>query len=80
MVSVVFNGWIDIAIEAGGVDAIAILAKVDSLTGFEISTKVDPTLGAIGLALGINECLEPIRLPLVVLTTKPVVNLFTKRY
>ena len=35
---------------------------------------MDPTLGHIGLALAVNECLEPLRLPLVVLTTKPMVD------
>jgi len=64
------------AIELGNVDAIAMLAKVDAWTGYEISTKVDPTLGTIGLTLAVNECLEPLRLPVVVLTTKPVVHFF----
>jgi hypothetical protein len=65
------------AIELGNVDAIALIGKIDNFTGYEISSKVDPTLGTIGLTIAINECLEPLRLPIVVLTTKPVVNFFT---
>jgi hypothetical protein len=65
------------AIELGNVDAIALIGKLDNFTGYEISSKVDPTLGTIGLTIAINECLEPLRLPIVVLTTKPVVNFFT---
>jgi len=64
------------AIEVGNVDAIALLAKVDNFTGYEISTKVDPTLGTIGLTVAINELIEPLRLPIVVMTTKPVVHFF----
>lgn len=62
------------SIEVGGVDAIALLAKVDTMTGYEISSKVDPTFGTIGLTLAINELLEPLRLPIVVFTTKPIVD------
>jgi len=65
-------------ITMGGVDAIAILAKVDFYTGLDMSQKVDPTLGTVALTLAVNECLEPLRLPIVVLTTKPVVNFFTQ--
>ena len=68
------------AIELGNVDAIALIAKVDALTGYEISTKIDPTIGIIGLTMAINEILEPLRLPLVVVTTKPVVETFSPRH
>mmetsp|Transcript_252 Transcript_252/g.402 ORF Transcript_252/g.402 Transcript_252/m.402 type:complete len:206 (+) Transcript_252:79-696(+) len=69
------------AIELGGIDAMALLAKVDTLTGYEISNKVDPTLGTIGLTVAVNELIEPIRLPMVVLTTKPVIDtLYPKNY
>jgi len=67
-------------IELGNVDAIALIAKVDGLTGYEISTKIDPTIGTIGLTMAINEMLEPLRLPVVVLTTKPVVEAFSPRH
>lgn len=66
------------AIELGGIDAIALLAQVDARMGWELSSRVDPTWGTIGLTLLVNECLEPIRLPIVVLTTKPLVDYFTK--
>eukprot|EP00541_Cyclophora_tenuis_P016158 CAMPEP_0116540802 /NCGR_PEP_ID=MMETSP0397-20121206/143_1 /TAXON_ID=216820 /ORGANISM="Cyclophora tenuis, Strain ECT3854" /LENGTH=166 /DNA_ID=CAMNT_0004064701 /DNA_START=55 /DNA_END=555 /DNA_ORIENTATION=- len=62
------------AIELGGVDAMAILANVDNWTGWNISSHVDPTVGTIGLTLAVNELIEPIRLPIVILTTKPIVN------
>lgn len=70
------------AIEVGGVDPLMVAAKVENFLGWErdaIAGKLDPTLGQIGLVIAVNECLEPLRLPLVVMTTKPVVNFFTKR-
>lgn len=68
-------------IELGNVDAIALIAQVDGYTGWSVSTKIDPTFGTIGLTLAINELLEPLRLPVVVLTTKPVVDaIFPKNY
>lgn len=68
------------AIEIGNVDAIAIIAKADAWTGYEISTKIDPTIGTIGLTMAVNEMLEPLRLPVVVITTKPVVELFSPKH
>lgn len=71
-----------VAIEVGGVDPLMVAGKVESFLGWErdaIAGKLDPTLGQIGLVVAVNECLEPLRLPLVVMTTKPVVNFFTKR-
>ena len=62
------------AIELGGVDAIAILANVDYYTGWTLSSWVDPTVGTIGLTLAVNELIEPLRLPIVIMTTKPVVH------
>ncbi len=65
------------SIEVGGVDAIALLSNVDAFTGYDISSRVDPTFGTIGLTLAINELLEPLRLPIVVFTTKPIVDRFS---
>lgn len=65
------------AIEVGGIDAIALISKVDNLTGLEISKNLDPTIGTIGLTLAVNELLEPLRLPIVVFTTKPIVDRLT---
>lgn len=62
------------SIQLGLIDTMAILNKVDAFTGYNIASHVDPTLGAIGLAVALNEVLEPIRLPIVVMTTKPVVH------
>ena len=69
------------AIEMGAIDAMALIAKADSYTGLDLGSKVDPQLGAIGITLVFNEMLEPVRLPIVVLTTKPIVETFyPKRY
>jgi hypothetical protein len=67
------------AIEVGGIDAMAVIAKVDAFTGYDMTSKIDPTLGTIGVTLVANELLEPIRLPLVVMTTKPVVELISPK-
>lgn len=69
------------AIELGGVDPLMVAAKLESFIGLEpeaITGKLDPTIGQIGLVVAVNECLEPLRLPFVVVTTKPVVNAFSK--
>lgn len=69
------------AIEVGGVDPLIVAGKVEALVGMEpasISGRLDPMLGQIGLVVAVNECLEPLRLPFVVVTTKPVVNFFSK--
>ncbi|KAL3766968.1 hypothetical protein ACHAW5_002876 [Stephanodiscus triporus] len=70
------------AIELGGVDPIIVASKIENFMGWEaasVSGRLDPTLGRIGLVVAVNECLEPLRLPFVVVTTRPVVNFFTKR-
>ena len=69
------------AVELGGVDPILIMSKAETFLGWEygaISGKVDPTLGQLGMVIVINECLEPVRLPIVVMTTRPVVDAFQK--
>ena len=69
------------AIEMGAVDVMAVIGKVDAFTGYDLTSKVDPQLGAIGITLVFNEMLEPIRLPIVVLTTKPIVEaIYPKRF
>eukprot|EP00585_Thalassiosira_rotula_P001217 CAMPEP_0196161802 /NCGR_PEP_ID=MMETSP0910-20130528/47517_1 /TAXON_ID=49265 /ORGANISM="Thalassiosira rotula, Strain GSO102" /LENGTH=130 /DNA_ID=CAMNT_0041426747 /DNA_START=480 /DNA_END=872 /DNA_ORIENTATION=+ len=70
------------AIGLGGVDPMMVAAKIETFMSWEpmyLQNKLDPTLGEIGLVIAVNECLEPLRLPFVVVTTKPVVNFFTKR-
>ena len=67
------------AIEVGGVDVMALLGRLDVWTGYDISSKVDPTIGTIGLTVAVNELLEPLRLPIVVFTTKPIVDSFNSR-
>lgn len=63
-----------LAIDIGGLDAMQLIAKADSYTGWDLVSKVDPELGKIGLALMLNEMLEPIRLPFVVATLKPLIE------
>lgn len=63
-----------IAIDVGGLDAMQMISNVDQYTGWALADKVDPQLGKIGLALVVNEMLEPIRLPFVVATLKPVMD------
>jgi len=63
-----------LAIGLGGLDAMSVISYADSITGFDLSSKVDPQLGKIGLALVLNEMLEPIRLPFVITTLKPVMD------
>lgn len=67
-------GLVWLGIEVGGFDAIELLGQVDVYTGWTLSQHVDHTVGTIGLVLTVNEFLEPLRLPLVVMTTKPVVH------
>ena len=71
------------AIELGGVDPLIVANKLEMFLGWEnnsLAGRLDPTLGQIGLVVAVNECLEPLRLPFVVFTTKPVVNAFSKKY
>ena len=67
-----------VAIEYGGVDALALIAKTDAYTGLDLAKKIDPMLGTAAVALAINEFMEPIRLVFVVATTKPVVKMFKR--
>lgn len=60
--------------EVGGMDATAVLTYADTYTGLSMAAKVDPTLGKLGIIAILNELLEPIRLPFVVLTAKPVID------
>eukprot|EP00526_Cylindrotheca_closterium_P023330 CAMPEP_0113620998 /NCGR_PEP_ID=MMETSP0017_2-20120614/10716_1 /TAXON_ID=2856 /ORGANISM="Cylindrotheca closterium" /LENGTH=167 /DNA_ID=CAMNT_0000530705 /DNA_START=184 /DNA_END=687 /DNA_ORIENTATION=+ /assembly_acc=CAM_ASM_000147 len=68
------------AIDLGGLDAMMIISKSDNalsqLTGshWALAEKIDPQLGQIGVTLVLNELLEPIRLPFVVVTLKPAVE------
>lgn len=64
------------ALTIGGMDAISVLQQVDHYTGWNFSARVDPELGKLGIVVVLNEMLEPIRLPLVVFTVKPVVDRF----
>jgi len=69
------------AVQVLGIDGVQLLQQVDGYTGWQLTHKVDPQLGTIGLALLVNEVLEPIRLPVVLFTTKPVVDqLFPPKY
>jgi hypothetical protein len=56
------------------IDTLRLLRSVDSRTGWSLSRKINPTMGKVGMALIANELLEPIRLPAVLVTVKPVVD------
>jgi hypothetical protein len=62
------------AITVLNIDALALLAQLDAKTGWDLCSKVSPEMGKIGVVLILNELLEVIRLPLVVLTVKPVID------
>lgn len=63
-------------IELGNVDAMALIAQMDAKLGWDMASKVDPEMGKIGMALLLNELVEPIRLPIVIVTVKPVMDKF----
>jgi hypothetical protein len=63
------------------IDALALIGQLDQYTGWDLVAKVDPEMGKIGVAILCNELLEPIRLPAVILTVKPVMDhLFPPKY
>lgn len=63
-----------LAIDLGGLDAMQWIERADDYTGWQLVDRIDPQLGKIGLTLVLNELLEPIRLPFVVATLKPVMD------
>ena len=69
------GGIVYLGIDFGGFDALYLLERIDSNLGWSLSEKVDPQLGKMGVALILNECLEPVRLPFVVVTLKPVMEI-----
>jgi hypothetical protein len=62
------------AMQLFNVDALLLLAQVDAKLGWDLCSKVSPEMGQVGVALILNEFLEVVRLPLVVLTVKPVID------
>jgi len=69
------------AITVCGVDAMALIAQLDARTGWDLTSKIDPQLGTLGLALVVNELVEPLRLPVVIVTVKPVMDkIFPPKY
>ena len=62
------------AVEFGGVDVMHLLARVDAFTGWDTASHVNPQYGKVGLVLVLNEMIEPLRLPVVVMTVKPVLD------
>lgn len=61
-------------IQVSGIDTMTWIETVDSYMNWNIASKVDPQMGKIGMTLLLNELIEPIRLPIVILTVKPVVD------
>jgi Protein of unknown function (DUF1279) len=67
------------ALTVGQVDAIELLQYVEKTytSGqYDLVNRIDPELGQLGLAVVLNEFLEPLRLPLVIVTVKPVMDHF----
>lgn len=64
------------SIEAGNVDTMALIAQMDARFGWDMASKVDPEMGKIGMAFVLNELAEPLRLPIVIVTVKPVMDRF----
>ena len=62
------------AITVFDIDTLSLLAQFDARTGWDLCSKVDPEMGKIGMAIVANEMLEPIRLPAVIVTVKPVMD------
>jgi Protein of unknown function (DUF1279) len=58
------------------VDVMYLLQQIDVRTGYAISEQVNPEYGKIGMVLLVNEMIEPVRLPVVILTVKPVIDRF----
>ncbi|KAL7559377.1 hypothetical protein ACA910_008002 [Epithemia clementina (nom. ined.)] len=70
-----------LVIDWGHVDVMALLFKLDHWTGYDISSQVRPEYGKLGLALVLNETLEVVRLPFVIVTVKPVMDrVFPTKY
>jgi hypothetical protein len=63
-----------VAIDLCGIDAMELLTHVHERTGFDVASHIEPEWGNLGLAVAVNELLEPIRLPLVLFTVKPVMD------
>jgi hypothetical protein len=57
-------------------DGTALLQWVDFKMNWDLTSKIDPSFGKIGIALAINELAEPARLPFVIVTVKPVAERF----
>ena len=55
-------------------DVPSLLKNLDSLINIDVSGRIDPDLGEVAVAVAVNELLEPVRLPFVVVTTKKLVD------
>jgi hypothetical protein len=64
-----FNGH-----SRGGVDAMALLQQLICERDLILASKVDPSVGKYWLAVIVNELVEPVRLPVVIMTVKPVMD------
>jgi hypothetical protein len=56
------------------IDVMLYITKVDTYFNWNLAHKVDPQLGTIGATVAFNELIEPIRLPFVIFTVKPLVD------
>jgi hypothetical protein len=67
------------AISMGGLDPFSLVAAFDGVAGTSLveflPTDLDPLFGNAALAVALNELLEPVRLPLVLLSTPAMMRL-----
>lgn len=68
------GGGCYLALQYGEVDALLLFAHLDDLTGLSTAQQLSPEMGNAAAAVAINEMLEPVRLPFVVVSTPTVVD------
>lgn len=61
-------------LHTGIMDGMLLLHVIDNTFDLTLAERVDPSLGNIALAFALNEMIEPLRLPCVVVSTPAVVK------
>lgn len=61
-------------LHTGIMDGMQLLHVIDNTFDLTLAERVDPSLGNIALAFALNEMIEPLRLPCVVVSTPAVVK------
>lgn len=55
-----------------GVDVLPAIVAVDDALGWDLASRVDPSLGLVAVSVALNELLEVVRFPFCVATTPAV--------